>query len=150
MDSLMCILTTLGQLDSCSLDWRGSGRVITCGAISAYNSSQPYGIKNSFEVISMRLQIRGFIVVDYKNIPEHVRALITAAAEGELKVGMENEVSTKGSTVCGTANKTSMLLKTIRGSTEDLGEAVQCCHYTPSSIPPPLPSCTLQSLRSHS
>ena len=70
------------------------GRIAACGAISAYNSSpdQLYGIKNWFEVISMRLQIRGFIVTDF--IPRAGEALGTfrkALQEGKLKIGDENE-----------------------------------------------------------
>ena len=67
------------------------GRVIACGAISAYNSSQPYGIKNWFEVISMRLNIKGFIVLDDKELPAHVEELKKATAAGKLKVGVESE-----------------------------------------------------------
>ena len=67
------------------------GRVVACGAISAYNSSEPYGIKNWFEVISMRLQIKGFIVIDDKEMPKHVDELKRAAAEGKLKIGVESE-----------------------------------------------------------
>ena len=79
------------QLDFMLTRMARFGRIIACGAISAYNSSQPYGIKNWFEVISMRLQIKGFIVIDDKNIPEHVNELKKAAAEGKLKVGEENQ-----------------------------------------------------------
>lgn len=79
------------QLDFMLTRMARFGRIIACGAISAYNSSQPYGIKNWFEVISMRLQIKGFIVIDDKELPKHVEDLKQATAEGKLKVGDENE-----------------------------------------------------------
>jgi NADPH-dependent curcumin reductase CurA len=42
------------------------GRVSCCGAISNYNSSEGNltGVKNWFEIISMRLKCQGFIVLD--------------------------------------------------------------------------------------
>lgn len=40
------------------------GRVAACGAISEYNAHSPVGIKNWYHVIAMRLQIKGFIVLD--------------------------------------------------------------------------------------
>lgn len=42
------------------------GRIAACGAISSYNAAQSdsAGIKNWFEIISSRVQIRGFIVLD--------------------------------------------------------------------------------------
>jgi NADPH-dependent curcumin reductase CurA len=45
----------------------------------------------------MRLQIKGFIVIDDKELPAHVEELKKATAEGKLKVGDENEhvVNTK-------------------------------------------------------
>ena len=70
------------------------GRIAACGAISAYNSSpdQVYGIKNWFEIISMRIQVRGFIVTDF--IPRAGEAISTfrqALQDGKLKIGEENE-----------------------------------------------------------
>ena len=42
------------------------GRIAACGSVSGYNSDpakQP-GLKNWFEVVSNRIQIHGFIVLD--------------------------------------------------------------------------------------
>lgn len=68
------------------------GRISACGAISDYNSSKPYGIKNWFEVISMRIQIRGFIIIDYlSHAQEMIGIFRKAIEEGKLKIGDESE-----------------------------------------------------------
>jgi NADPH-dependent curcumin reductase CurA len=64
------------------------GRVAACGAMADYNSTVPYGIKNWYQVIAMRLQVRGFVVLDamptgrWKRITD---ALVTGYLEGKLK-----------------------------------------------------------------
>jgi len=70
------------------------GRIAACGAISSYNTSasKQDGLKNWFEVIMMRIQIRGFIVTDY--LPKRAEALgifRKAIEEGKLDIGAENE-----------------------------------------------------------
>lgn len=42
-----------------------NGRIAACGAITGYNSEDPCILENYFQIISMRLQVRGFIVLDY-------------------------------------------------------------------------------------
>lgn len=41
------------------------GRIAACGAISGYNQKESTRFENWFHVISMRLKIQGFIVLDY-------------------------------------------------------------------------------------
>ncbi|OQU97383.1 hypothetical protein CLAIMM_03317 [Cladophialophora immunda] len=67
------------------------GRVAACGAISQYNSSEPLVLKNYLQVITMRLQIRGFIIFDYKERAEALKIFRQAIEEGKLKIGDENE-----------------------------------------------------------
>lgn len=67
------------------------GRVVACGAISDYNrrddAARP-GIRNWFDVVSNRLEIRGFIVSDagMDKLREWVGLLIKAATEGKVKL----------------------------------------------------------------
>jgi NADPH-dependent curcumin reductase CurA len=70
------------------------GRIAACGAISNYNknASKQDGLKNWFEVISMRIQIRGFIVTDYLSKRGEVLDIFSKAIEeGKLDIGAESE-----------------------------------------------------------
>ncbi|KAK4895636.1 quinone oxidoreductase [Elasticomyces elasticus] len=75
------------------------GRIAACGAIANYNSTsdKATGIKNWFEVIQMRLQIKGFIVMDYlKDAPKATEILKNMHKEGKLEIeGGEHVVETK-------------------------------------------------------
>ena len=45
-------------------------------------------LSNWFEVISMRITIRGFIMLDYMDkVPQIIEELIGAAADGRIKLG---------------------------------------------------------------
>jgi NADPH-dependent curcumin reductase CurA len=68
------------------------GRVVACGAISEYNSRKGTMLKNYFEIISMRIQIRGMIVMDHLGKAQEVMGIFNRAIqEGKLKVSEENE-----------------------------------------------------------
>ena len=70
------------------------GRIAACGAITDYNKSDKGGLKNWFEVISSRLEIKGFIVLDFYSRgggAEALKELTKAYKEGKLTIGPENE-----------------------------------------------------------
>ncbi|KAK2606757.1 hypothetical protein N8I77_005488 [Diaporthe amygdali] len=66
------------------------GRIAACGAISQYNakdSDDGDEIKNWFQVISMRLRIRGFIVNDFPwRVEEAQKTLHKALEDGKLDI----------------------------------------------------------------
>ncbi|KAL4961706.1 MDR family NADP-dependent oxidoreductase [Aspergillus stella-maris] len=63
------------------------GRIAACGAISNYNTTDPVGIKNFFEIVSMRIQVRGFIVLDYiHKFGDVVAELSQAWQQGKIVV----------------------------------------------------------------
>ncbi|CAK7264933.1 hypothetical protein SEPCBS57363_001333 [Sporothrix epigloea] len=61
-------------------------RFVMCGGISQYNSAEPKGPKNIFQVVARRIKLQGFLVLDYAS--EHAAAIAELArwkAEGKLK-----------------------------------------------------------------
>ena len=68
------------------------GRVAACGSVATYNSPGSVGIKNYFDVISMRLNIKGFIVYDVlPRAGEIVGKLIEKIKEGKIKLAEDGE-----------------------------------------------------------
>lgn len=84
------------QLDFMLTRLKTHGRVAACGAISDYNNSHDdkSGLKNWFEVITQRLQIKGFIVIDHikdGKAAKIVGELSQAAKDGKINASGENE-----------------------------------------------------------
>ena len=70
------------------------GRIAACGAITDYNKSEKSGLKNWFQVISNRIEIKGFVINDFfasGKAPDAVKELVAAAKEGKIKISEENE-----------------------------------------------------------
>lgn len=70
------------------------GRVAACGAITQYNKGEKDGLKNWFEVISNRIEIKGFVILDFIGAgkgPAAVGELVQAYKDGKIKLGDENE-----------------------------------------------------------
>lgn len=76
------------------------GRVAACGAVSNYNTSRPTGLRNWHEVITNRLEIKGFIILDFVasgKAGEATAEMVKACKEGKITVdeSMETVVETK-------------------------------------------------------
>ena len=68
-------------------------RIAACGSISGYNSTSPTVLENYMDIITMRIQIRGFIVLDYlKSVPEVMKIFQEAVKEGKLKIDEGEQV----------------------------------------------------------
>lgn len=70
------------------------GRITVCGAIASYNNStgNGAGLRNWFQVFSMRLEIRGFVVKDYAaQFEEGLAILMRALADGKLTIDANSE-----------------------------------------------------------
>jgi NADPH-dependent curcumin reductase CurA len=75
------------QLDAALTLMNNGGRVVICGLISTYNSSDPvpgpYMFRN---VIMKRLTIQGFVILDYAaHFPEYHAKLVEWMRSGDLK-----------------------------------------------------------------
>ncbi|KAJ5918720.1 hypothetical protein N7454_009864 [Penicillium verhagenii] len=70
------------------------GRVAACGAIANYNrDSNITGLKNFYQVILMRLQILGFINLDWiDHLPEFQTLVIDQWQKGNMIIADENEM----------------------------------------------------------
>ncbi|KAF2107171.1 hypothetical protein BDV96DRAFT_306705 [Lophiotrema nucula] len=70
------------------------GRIAACGAVATYNSMGESGIKNWFEIIINRIEVRGLIVTDAvvsgKTGPM-LQKMLAAIKEGKIKIGPESE-----------------------------------------------------------
>ncbi len=73
------------------------GRIVVCGTISDYNSSDPYKVRNWRAILVNRLRVQGMIVFDWKDrYGEGLSALGGYFAEGKLNYresvvqGLEN------------------------------------------------------------
>ncbi|CRG92631.1 hypothetical protein PISL3812_09694 [Talaromyces islandicus] len=69
------------------------GRVAACGAIADYNSQTPIGIKNWYDVIGMRLHVKGFVVTDAGSArwATIVGALVQSYREGKIRVAEDGQ-----------------------------------------------------------
>ncbi|KAI8271022.1 hypothetical protein K4K58_004023 [Colletotrichum sp. SAR11_239] len=75
------------------------GRVAACGSISNYNrDGNAVGLKNYFEVIAMRLQITGFINLDWvEHLPEVRAILLDEWKKGTIVITNESEMVVEAS-----------------------------------------------------
>lgn len=79
-------------LDAMLSNMKQHGRIAACGTITSYNGQTPLPMKNYFDIVSMRLQIKGFIVLDFMDrAVETVERLVGAVQEGKIRVGEESE-----------------------------------------------------------
>ena len=80
-------------LDTVLLHLSLNARVVLCGAISTYNTDQPYGLKNYLQLIIKRAKMEGFLVTDFISEFENASLqLLNWIQEGKLhfKIDIQN------------------------------------------------------------
>ncbi|RSL97321.1 hypothetical protein CDV31_013086 [Fusarium ambrosium] len=73
-------------LDMCLMRAKEHARFVACGMVSQYNAAKPQGPRAFSQVITMRIKLQGFIVLDHvKDYPRARAELAGWIAEGKLK-----------------------------------------------------------------
>lgn len=70
------------------------GRIAACGAVATYNNMSSAGVKNWFEIISNRLEVKGFIVLDAASEGKTgpmLQKIIENIKAGKIKIGEDSE-----------------------------------------------------------
>ncbi|PSK56692.1 2-alkenal reductase (NADP(+)-dependent) [Elsinoe australis] len=80
-------------LDAVMARMKTHGRIAACGAVANYNAGEgAEPVRNWFEVISSRLEIRGFIVFDgAANFGEYTSRLVEGWKAGKVQISDEGE-----------------------------------------------------------
>lgn len=67
-----------------------NARIALCGAISSYTASEPPAVRNTFELVSKRARMEGFLLLDYiDRFPEAVMGLLPLVLEGQVQYSVE-------------------------------------------------------------
>ena len=65
-------------------------RVALCGAIASYTAAEPPAVRNTFELVSKRARMEGFLLLDYVDrFPEAVMGLLPHVLEGRIQYAVE-------------------------------------------------------------
>jgi NADPH-dependent curcumin reductase CurA len=82
-----CVFENVGgpQLDLNLGLMKPFGRIAFCGSISGYNSAQAEPIRNYTSIVSMRLRVQGFIVMDFAaEYPKALKEMSEWIQQGKL------------------------------------------------------------------
>ncbi|KAL4861426.1 hypothetical protein BDV12DRAFT_204024 [Aspergillus spectabilis] len=72
-------------------------RIVACGFISGYNGEQVATFRNWWNVTFMKIEIKGFIVLQFLDqYPEAINFLIEAVTDGRIQVDEKSETIVKG------------------------------------------------------
>ncbi|KAJ0094039.1 hypothetical protein Patl1_26851 [Pistacia atlantica] len=73
------------MLDAVLLNMNVHGRIAVCGMISQYNLDKPEGVHNLMNLISKRIRMEGFLVLDYYHLyPKFLETIIPHIKEGKI------------------------------------------------------------------
>ena len=65
---------------------KNGARIAMCGLVSQYNATEPYGVRNLREIFNHRVNVRGFVLSDHRDLwPAAAGELMQAYAAGQLR-----------------------------------------------------------------
>jgi NADPH-dependent curcumin reductase CurA len=77
-------------LDAALANLAIGARIALCGAISSYTATEPPAVRNTFELVSQRARMEGFLLLDYiDRFPEAVMGLLPHVLEGRIRYAVE-------------------------------------------------------------
>ncbi|MFM7060271.1 MAG: NADP-dependent oxidoreductase [Actinomycetes bacterium] len=77
-------------LDAALANLAIGARIALCGAIASYTAAEPPPVRNTFELVSQRARMEGFLLLDYVDrFPEAVMGLLPLVVEGRLRYAVE-------------------------------------------------------------
>ena len=77
-------------LDAALANLAIGARIALCGAIASYTAAEPPPVRNTFELVSQRARMEGFLLLDYvERFPEAVMGLLPLVVEGRLRYAVE-------------------------------------------------------------
>jgi NADPH-dependent curcumin reductase len=77
-------------LDAALTNLAIGARIALCGAIASYTAAEPPPVRNTFELVSQRARMEGFLLLDYvERFPEAVMGLLPLVVEGRLRYAVE-------------------------------------------------------------
>ncbi|XP_073308957.1 2-alkenal reductase (NADP(+)-dependent)-like [Primulina huaijiensis] len=73
------------MLDAVLLNMKMKGRIAVCGMISQYNLEEQEGVKNLFCLVTKRIRMEGFIVLDYyHHYPKYLEMVLPLMKQGKI------------------------------------------------------------------
>ncbi|KAL7106423.1 hypothetical protein ACP275_07G112700 [Erythranthe tilingii] len=88
------------MLEAVLNNMRIHGRIAVCGMISQYSLAQPDGVHNLFNLISKRIKMEGFLVMEYYHLyPKFIEMVLPHIKKGDITYvedfaeGLENAAS---------------------------------------------------------
>lgn len=73
------------MLEAVINNMRLHGRIAVCGMVSQYSLKQPEGVHNLLKLITQRIRMQGFVVVDYYHLyPKFLEIVLPCIKEGKI------------------------------------------------------------------
>lgn len=77
-------------LDKMLLYTKQHGTIVACGAIAGYDDFRKGFVRNWGQIITNRIQVKGFVIIDYaKRYQEGIQHIMRWIQDGRIKIGKD-------------------------------------------------------------